>query len=332
MSKSPAQHQRSLKGAKPTKISWSQHFLNYFLAHFSAAKLSYRNLALHPLASLLTVFAIGICLSLPISLYLLIKNVQDLGQRWDPDCAVTLYLEPKATSSQINTLVEKIKEYSFIKSYYYQNPDQALQEFEKNSGFKDILTLLPENPLPGIISLQLDSKITTPQLLHEFKESFSKMPAVKEVDFDFAWVEKLNTVLSFGKMLVQFLYLTIGIGVIFIIGNTIRLALEHHRDEIQVLNLVGATRAFIRRPFLYRGMLYGGFGGMVAILMIYVLFYALNPLVQQIANLFNNTFSLKNLEFYDTIFLLLSSAGLGWLGASMAFTQQNKQFISESTL
>ena len=114
------------------------------------------------------------------------------------------------------------------------------------------------------------------------------------------------------------------------VGNTIRLALEHHKDEIEVLNLIGATTAFIRRPFLYRGVLYGGLGGVIATLVINQASSTLSAQAQHFESIFAGAFLLENLSFYDTVLLLTASAGLGWLGAAIAFAQQHRLLARES--
>ncbi|WP_259566979.1 cell division protein FtsX [Candidatus Berkiella aquae] len=108
------------------------------------------------------------------------------------------------------------------------------------------------------------------------------------------------------------------------VGNTIRLSLERHHEEMEVLNLIGATQAFIRRPFLYRGMLYGTFGGMIALLVTYCVVHALTSPTEQLLSLYQGIFTLENLTFYDTVAFLVASILLGWLGAVFAFVQQRR--------
>lgn len=317
-------------GAKAQHISWYQHIVQYFLSHMSACKKSFHNLAVTPLSSLITITAIGVCLSLPMGLYLFIKNIQHLSQGWDQGSAITLYVDPKAPSQQIDSIMNNVKEYKFVTRVNYLAPDKALEEFQQASGLQDILTLLPENPLPFVISIKINTKLTTQADLMLMKETLSRLPHVIKVDFDYEWVEKLNLFLSFGKTLINFLYIIIGVGVTLIVGNTVRLVLERHRDEIGVLNLIGATRSFIRRPFLYRGMLYGGLGGVVSALIINVAILALQTPAKELSSLYYGVFSLENLQFYDTVLLLAAGCALGWLGAIIAFTQQNQSIHCES--
>lgn len=312
------------KGAKTHRLRWHQQIWHYFLAHQSACKVGYRNISTTPLTTFLTIAAIGICLAFPIGLYLFVKNIQGLTNGWDQSAALSLYTHPKSSSSQINAILTKIKQYPAVEKTTYITPEKALIEFEAASNFKDTLTLLPENPLPGVINIQLNTKITTGRELLAMKETLSTLPQVTSASFDYEWMEKLNLFLTFGKMLSHFLYCVIGFGVILMVGNTIRLALERHRDEIEVFNLVGATQSYIRRPFLYRGILYGGLGGVIAILIMNIIINTLQTPVKELVSLYQGVFSLENLKFYDTVALLAASAGLGWLGAIVAFSQQQR--------
>ncbi len=295
----------------------------YFSAHTQAFKISFRNLSLTPFATLMSMFAIGLCLSLPVGLYLVIKNVQQFSQGLNEGAAISLYVE-KSTPKQIEEIIAKINAYPFVDTVTYIPPEKALQEFQQTSGLKDTLALLPDNPLPGVISVQINTNKTSKTEIVRMKESLAKLPHVSQAVFDYEWVTKLNAVIKFGKTFTQFLYLIIGLGVILMVGNTIRLALERHKDEIEVLNLIGATTAFIRRPFLYRGILYGGLGGIIAAIIINQISLALQSQVQSVENLFHGVFLLENLSFYDTVLLLAASGLLGWLGAAIAFAQQHR--------
>ncbi len=315
---------RSSHAVKTHQVSLSQRIYRYFLAHIMAFKISFRNLSATPFATLLTMAAIGVCISLPVGLYVIIKNAQHFSQKWDEGSALSLYIEPKATTKQIDALVAKIKAYPFVEKTNFISPDEALTEFQETSGLKDTLALLPENPLPGVINIQINTELSSLDEIQRMKESLEKQAFVKQAVFDYAWVTKLNAALAFCKALTHCLYLIIGLGVMLMVGNTIRLALERHRDEIEVLNLIGATTAFIRRPFLYRGILYGLLGGIIAAVVITQVISVLEKQAFTLENLFQGVFLLENLSFYDTVLLLAASACLGWLGAGIAFAQQHR--------
>jgi len=306
------------------QVAWRESVHRYLTSHYMACKLSLRNLSTSPLTTFLSIFAMGVCLSLPMSLYLFVKNISHLSEGFDQGSAITLYLNPHASTKEVDAILQRVKQYPFIKKATFLGPEKTLQEFEAASGLKDTLALLGENPLPGVITMELNPKETTETELLIMKEALSKMSSVKSAAFDYDWLEKLAIFLLFGKALAHALYLLIGLGVTLMVGNTIRLALERHRDEMDVLNLVGATKAFIRRPFLYRGMFYGAFGGMIALLVTYIAIFTLSNPTQQLVSLYQGIFTLENLTFYDTVTFLAASITLGWLGAIVAFVQQRR--------
>lgn len=321
---------RQGKGAKAQKIKLHQFLWRYFQAHLLAFQISFRNLAITPLASFTTMAAIGVSLCLPCGLYLFIKNIHHISKGWDQGAAITLYIEPKATQNQIHAILDKIDDYPFVEKTIFLTPEMALKEFQEASNLKDMLRLLPENPLPAVINIKINTKMAQRDALLEMKNTLAKFPRVKEAAFDYDWVEKLNVFLNFGKMLSNCLYFIIGLGVVLMVGNTIRLALERHRDEIEVLNLVGATNAYIRRPFLYRGLLYGGLGGVIATLMMNFVIHHLKDPAQALSSLYQGVFMLDTLKFHDTVMLLAASAGLGWVGAAIAFQQQIHSLIKQN--
>lgn len=307
-----------------SQVAWRETVYRYFTAHYMACKLSLRNLSTSPVTTFLSIVAMGVCLSLPMSLYLFVKNIAHLSEGFDQGSAITLYLNPNASTKEVDAILQRIKQYPFIKKATFLGPEKTLQEFEAASGLKDTLALLGENPLPGVITMEINPKETTESELRIMKDALGKMPSVRSAAFDYDWLEKLAVFLTFGKTLAHALYLLIGLGVTLMVGNTIRLALERHKDEMDVLNLVGATEAFIRRPFLYRGMFYGAFGGIIALLVTYIAIFALSTPTEQLVSLYQGIFTLENLTFYDTVAFLVASVALGWLGAIVAFMQQRR--------
>ncbi len=318
----PAARERNIHKTQP--VGLMKLIMRYVSSHVLAFKVGFRNLSRTPFATLMSIAAIGVCLSLPVGLYVIIKNVSHFSQGWEEGAAISLYVEASSSPKQIDELMRKIKAYPFVENTHFIPPEKALKEFQETSGLKDTLALLPNNPLPGVINIQINTEKATPDEIVQMKQALEKNTPVKQAVFDYEWVAKLNAALRFGKTLTHFLYLIIGLGVILMVGNTIRLALERHKDEIEVLNLIGATTAFIRRPFLYRGVLYGGMGGVVAAIVINQAGNALFSQAQHFENLFQGVFLLENLSFYDTVLLLAASALLGWLGAAIAFAQQHR--------
>lgn len=302
----------------------------YLVQHLFALKTSLSHLTITPITSLMTVIAMGVSLSLPLSLYLLTTQIQTASQGWNHGTSITLYIDAKSSEAQVNAILTKAKATPGVVGTQYLTPKEALHEFERHSQLGDTLALLPENPLPGVITLQFNPQIHSHQTLTEIKDTFAKLPQVEMASLDDEWIEKLNSLLHFGRILSQFLYLIIGMSVILMVGNTLRLALETHREEIEVLDLIGATQRFIRRPFLYRGTLYGGLGGALALAVIWGEIQFFQSPVQKLSALFEGIFALQPLSLETAVGMITLSMFLGWLGAMLAFYQQKRAILKES--
>ena len=296
---------------------------SYVQAHRSALKLSYHNLSQAPVASLVTIVAIGLCLSLPFGLMLITKNVEKFCAGWDKVASITIYLKAQSTPEQLAQITDTVKSFTFVGSVQVISAETALQEFQTVSGLKDIVSLLPHNPLPAVMQIQLTHTAITPAQFTTFKAKLQRYHEIEQIDFDQAWVRKLDLLLSFGKALSQFLYGVVGLGVLFVIANTIRLSLEQHRDEMEVLHLIGATKAFIRRPFLYRGALYGWLSGLVTAVILGICMLYFKTPTRELTRSFDASFSLDYLVFSDILIILGTSTLLGWIGAWLAFIQQH---------
>lgn len=318
---------RQPKGAKLQTVSWQQHLKQYLLCQAQAIQNGLKHFWTSPIIGLLTLLSIGICLSFPTGLYLFMKNVQQMSQGWDQGAAISVYLKP-ASEQQIKALVLETQKYAFVKKAHYLSPEQALKEFQTLTHLEEAVALLPENPLPGLINIELKNQALPLATLEAMKEMLAKQPIVDEVVFDSEWVKKLNTLLAFGQKLMNALYGIIGLGVVFIVGNTLRLALERHKIEMQVLTMIGATTAYIRRPFLYRGILYGLFGGFVTLGILFIMTIYLQRPSEQIASLYQSIFVLKHLDLKETLYILGASTFLGWLGAQVAFGLQYREVRS----
>lgn len=296
--------------------------------HFCALRVGFSNIAHAPISTFITLFSIGICLSFPMGLYLFTKNIYKLTQGWDSGSAITLYLSPKTTPDTMRAMIKKIRTHPSVENVSSLTPEEALKEFQSHSQLSESLALLPENPLPAVIQIQLNTKSIPEASLAAIKKEIASFPQVQFTSFDYEWAEKLKALLTFGKTLSQCLYLIIGIGVVLMVGNTIRLALERHRDEIEVFNLIGATPRYIRRPFLYRGLLYGVLGAVVSLLILEIAMHFLQPPTRTLVALYDGVFTLDSLHLQDTLSFIAASAFLGWAGAGLAFLQQQRLFQS----
>lgn len=301
----------------------------FFVDHYRAYQTAVHYFARTPYAIFISVIAIGLSLTLPLSLYLLVDNVQTLYARWDQQASMTIYLDPKCTLTQVNYIVQDIKKNDFVKKVTYIDPDSALREFQQASAIQDVLPLLNDNPLPSVIAIEFDPNTGHFEAFEALKRDLSAKPKVLSVRFDYDWLQRLHAFISVAQTACHLFCILIGLGLIVVIGNTIRHAFDRHHDEVEVLTLIGATDAYIRRPFLYRGILLGGGGGLVALLMLVLGLLALRRPVEVLASTYQSSFQLQGLCLTQIFGFLLLSALLGGIGASLAFWEQRAIFARQ---
>ena len=211
-----------------------------------------------PLATLLTIAVIGITLALPGGLYLAVDNTRQLARGWEANGQVSLFLKQQMSDADAQKLAEKIRRLPDVKSVSFISRAQALAEFKRHSGFGEALNLLERNPLPAVLVVQPAQ--LRPEALAKLTTELGGQAGVDIASLDLDWVRRLHAILEFARRAVAILAGLLGIAVLIIVGNTVRLAVLSRREEIEVTKLVGGTDAFIRRPFLYSGLLQGVLG------------------------------------------------------------------------
>lgn len=284
-----------------------QHHARAFF--FSAGKL-YN----HPLSSVLTALVIGITLALPAALHLLVLNLNALSFSWERTVQASLFLEDSMSEESGRALTQRIQQRPEVLKAEYISRQQALDEFRELSGFGQALDLLEDNPLPAVIALQPTKDASASQIDALITE-MGNTKGVHSARIDQSWLERLNAILTIVQHIVQALALLLALAVVVTVGNTIRLDIQNRKSEIEVMKLLGATNAFVRRPFLYTGVWYGLCGGIVAWLLLQIVLWVLAGPVSYLAGLYQSNFSLTGLDLEAVTLLFMSGIFLGWFGS-----------------
>lgn len=295
---------------------------NIISRHLHAFSVSISRIIHAPLATILTIAVIGIALAMPLGLFALLQNIQNVGQGFNDGAQVSLYLKSSVTQEQAQELVQELQGNKDIASARYISPAEGLKVFAKQSGFSDALAQLDSNPLPAVIVLHPNASLQTPVQIEAFLQRLQQIPEVDSAQLDMLWVKRLFAIINLGHRIVLALGILFGLAVLLVIGNTIRLSVQNHRNEIEVVKLVGATDSFIRRPFLYNGVIYGIIGGLLAYILMNIFLFSLQLPVNRIAGLYQSNFSIRTLDVTSTVILLLLSCVLGWLGSWIAVGRQ----------
>lgn len=284
--------------------SWSQN-------HWLVMRHSLLRLLRTPASTLMTLLVIGIAMALPAWLYLLLASLRDL-QPLEGETTISVYLEAMPTS-EAEAVLRQARLLPRVAEARLLTADDALAEFERHSGLGDLLSTLDENPLSAV--LLIEPLVAVADELEPLKAELQALQGVESVVLDLAWLQRLFALLQLLGRAVTLLAVVLGAAVVLVISNTIRLSVEARRDEIQIIKLVGATDAFVRRPFLYTGLWFGLGGGLMAMLLVVVSLWLLSAPLRAVTRLYPGL----NLaiDISPMFFLLLLGAGalLGMLAA-----------------
>jgi cell division transport system permease protein len=292
---------------------------NWLLQHIRVLRSALNRLFATPVASLLNILVIGIALSLPAGVYVLLESVQSLADQVVGTPQISVFLNMNASKDDIERIGKQIKQQDAVDHLEYVSREQALEQLKQSTGLADVIGGLTQNPLPNAYIVY--PKKSGAQTLEALRDELQKWPKLEKVQLDSAWANKLEALLKFGRLAVLVLAVLLSFALVAITFNTIRLQILTQRDEIEVSKLIGATNAFIRRPFLYFGLLQGLLGGAAACLIIIASFALLNNGLAELAQLYASNFALHALSASDSLTLLLFSAYLGWLGAWLSVAQ-----------
>ena len=290
----------------------------WLLQHAQAFIFSLGQYIKHPISNILTTAVIGISLALPASFYLLLDNVRYASSSWDGSVQITLFLQTDVDESHAAEFANILSSDSNIRETVLIKRDDALAEYQKLSGFSEALNTLDENPLPNVVLVKPSLDSTDEAETEALIKQLEAMPEVDSAQYDSRWLKRLLYLLDIVNRLIVILSTLLAIAVLLIIGNTIRLSIHNRRSEIEITKLFGGTDSFIQRPFLYSGLWYGVFGGIIAWLLITISMQMLHGPVKQLANLYASNFQLIGLGFGNSVILLASGIALGLFGSWIA--------------
>ena len=302
------------------KVAGSSPLGAWLNQQIHAIQFSMERLWFNPLSTWITLAAIAIALSLPTSLHLLLKNLQTLTDDKREVPTITLFLKQTVTEQQAKDRAELMSEMPEVDSVRVVTRDEALADFRKITGFAETLDTLDENPLPHVLILtpRLDLLGSAELDINAFSSKLKAFPEVDDVQIDVEWVQRLRAILGIAERIVLVVSVLLGLTVLLVVGNTIRLDIENRKDEIRVTRLIGATNTYIRRPFIYGGIWFGLFGGILSLVIVHIaLLFLIDP-VNRLAQLYGSQFTLHGLDVLMTIKILLASSVLGIIGAWLA--------------
>jgi cell division transport system permease protein len=284
----------------------------------------------------MTVLVLGIAILLPLGLYVTLNNLDRLDLKQDEWGAITVFISPDISDTDIQNLAQAINERPEVTSVELVSPEKGMEEFRESSGFGQSLQMLEENPLPWVAMV---NPVVTDNQNQDTSEQLSGLMSflegrqeIQSVQYDHKWLQRLGRMLELGRSAVSVLAILFGLAVIVVVANTIRLDVAARAEEIEIFALVGAGNGFIRQPFLYSGFWYGLMGGILAAgLMKLCLFYLDAPL-SRLLDAYGHGIELHGLGVKGSIALFIASGVLGMLGAWISVQRYLRMLMVGGTL
>ncbi|MGL0788422.1 permease-like cell division protein FtsX [Xanthomonas translucens] len=291
-------------GAAPSRLGvWWDHHLHSIVYSLGRAMRK-------PWATLLTMAVMALALALPLGLSIALDNLKQFAGSVQQSRDINVFLKTGVDAAAANTLATTLRGRADVAAVALRTPEQGMAELRDSAGLGDALDALDDNPLPTLL-------IVTPAAADDapLAAALSALPQADLVQHDALWRKRLDGWLRFGERLVQVLSVLLGAGAALVVGNTVRLDIQSRREEIGVLQLLGASDGFIRRPFLYLGAWYGFGAGVLALGLIAASGLALGPPLAELADSYGSHFALHGLDALHSGLVLLGTLLLGWLGA-----------------
>lgn len=288
--------------------TWLDHHLYSFVA-------SIGRMLRKPWATALTVGVMAVALALPLGLWLVLANVERLAGDVQRSRQISVFLKPAIDAAHAQVLAQALRARGDIDSVQLRTPAQGLAEL-RASGLGDAIAALSidgntANPLPSllVVAPKGDEALLA--------SSLQALPEADLVQHDTVWRQRLDGWLRFGVRVTLVLGALLGLGALLVVGNTVRLDIQSRRDEIAVLQLLGASDGFIRRPFLYLGAWYGLAAGAFAIGLLTLAAIALRTPLAELASSYGSRFMLTGFDLPTALGVILGATVLGWLGAGI---------------
>lgn len=288
---------------------------SYATRHLQALFGALGRLMRAPLATLLTLMVIGVALALPAGLGLVVDNLRSVTGELGNALDFTVHFKLDTPIERVQQIARSARERPGVDAVTVKSADQALEEFKQASGFGDALSALTDNPLPHHLIVRPRPDASGPAEIENLRRYFVAFPEVDLVQLDLDWVRRLHSLLDVLRRVFWLVVTVLGLGVLAVIGNTIRLEIQARRPEIEVTKLVGGSNAFVRRPFLYTGLFYGLGGALLAALILLGGMTYLQQAVGELSAQYGGKFAMAGPGLRGVGILAAVGAGLGWLGA-----------------
>ena len=268
----------------------------------------------------LNTLVIGVALALPVAGYALLENLREVAGRIALDTQISVFLQPEARRAEADALGKALRADRRIVRLRFIPREEALKDLSSVQGLPEVIAALGRNPLPDafVVTARAES-------LAALSRDLAGLPGVAHVQADAAWARRLSALASVGRLALWLLSALLAVGLVAVTFDTIRLQILTQRAEIEVSKLIGATDAFVRRPFYYLGFVQGMTGGLVALAIGWAALSALNREVRSLGQSYGSSFELAQLGAGDAVAVILFAGLLGGLGAQLSVARHLRE-------
>lgn len=272
-----------------------------------------------PASSLLSIVVIGIVLSFPAGIMLVLDNLRTISGQSLESQQLSVLMDTDAAPGDIESINASLERIPVIAHFQFVSKEIALQQLQQESELAEIMRNLEQNPLPDVFVVNF-KKVAADEI-ETLRATMLTWPKIAHVLVDTDWARKLDAILDLGKIVAIMLAILFGAALVFAVFNMIRLQILTRSDEIEISRLVGAADGYIRRPFLYFGAIQGLAGALLTWLILAVGITQINQALFELARLYETTFQLDHFAWLDSLILLAIAIALGWMGAYVSVTR-----------
>ncbi len=300
--------------------------MNYFVSHYQILLKALQRSHASMLSTLMMFLVIGVTLILPSISFLVVQNLKSISETIQHESQITIFLKKDISADAKNKIEKELKSRIEINNYHYVKKEEAWPKLQKSMGFNESNNGLSDNPLPD--AFFISPKSVNPNQIVILKSSLDRLEGVDQVVVDTGWVKKLNSLLHLANKAIFLASILLASMLTMVIGNTIRLQMTSHYEEIELSKLIGATNQFIRRPFLYSGFIYGLGGGLTAALSLKLIVIFLNQTVVEVEALYGTQFIIIDLTPLEYLSIVGSSILIAVAASFISINQSIKKLMA----
>ena len=297
--------------------------MDYFVSHYQMLLKALQRSHASMLSTLMMFLVIGVTLILPSISFLVVQNLKSISETIQHESQISIFLKKDISIDAKNKIEKDLKSRIEINNYHYVRKEEAWPKLQKSMGFNESNNGLSENPLPDAFFVSPNT--VNPNQIVILKSSLDRLEGVDQVVVDTGWVKKLNSILHLANKAIFLASILLASMLTVVIGNTIRLQMASHHEEIELSKLIGATNQFIRRPFLYSGFIYGLGGGLTAALSLKLIVIFLNQTVVEVEALYGAQFIIVDLTLVQYLSIVGSSILIAVAASFISINQSIKK-------